>query len=87
MKRNQGQRANQTPPLALSEPTESEIQKEAYYIWIERGRPAGCDVEIWHTATELLRHRHENAHPAALSAVFVPLNPKVRRAAAMPARP
>jgi hypothetical protein len=40
------------------EPTESEIQHEAYLLWIEEGRPEGRDQEHWFAARELLRHRH-----------------------------
>ena len=53
-----------------SEPTEGDIQKAAYFLWQERGRPEGCDVETWLEAKETLRHR---SAPALKSA------PKTRR--------
>ena len=43
---------------SLREPTEEEIQHAAYYLWIERGRPTGCELENWFAARELLRHHH-----------------------------
>lgn len=43
------------------EPTEAEIQHEAYLLWIEEGRPEGRDQEHWFAARELLRHRHGRA--------------------------
>ena len=36
---------------------ELEIQKEAHRLWIEKGRPEGCDLETWLEAKELLKHR------------------------------
>ena len=44
-----------------SEPTEADIQHEAYLLWIEEGRPEGRDEEHWFAARELLRHRHGRA--------------------------
>ena len=40
------------------EPTEAEIQHAAYMLWVEEGRPEGCDLEHWHAAKEMLCHRH-----------------------------
>lgn len=48
-------------PHAAPEPTEAEIQHEAYLLWLEAGRPAGRDLEHWLAARELLRHRHGRA--------------------------
>ena len=42
----------------LPTPTESEIQHAAYLLWLEAGRPEGCDVDHWLAAKELLCHRH-----------------------------
>lgn len=44
------------PPTPF-EPAEADIQKCAYFLWIEEGRPDGQDLDIWLTAKELLRHR------------------------------
>ena len=50
-----------TTVTPLPEPTESEIQHAAYYLWLENGRPEGRDLENWLAAKELLRHRHAPA--------------------------
>lgn len=57
-----------------SEPTEADIQHEAYLLWIEEGRPEGRDQDHWFAARELLRHRHGRAarprrHPGAAASV------------------
>ena len=44
------------PPKPF-EPAEADIKRCAYFLWIEEGRPAGQDLNIWLTAKELLRHR------------------------------
>jgi hypothetical protein len=38
------------------EPTESDIQKAAYFLWVECGRPVGRDQEMWFAAREKLLH-------------------------------
>lgn len=64
---------NRTHP----EPTESEIQKEAYLIWLANGCESDRALDHWLAAKELLRHRHgrsgrgrsakaSNAAPVAL---------------------
>ena len=55
------------PAVPAPEPTEAQIQHEAYLLWLEAGRPAGRDLEHWLAARELLRHRHGRA-PAATAA-------------------
>ncbi len=40
------------------DPTEQEIQHAAYMLWVEEGRPDGRDIAHWHSAREMLRHRH-----------------------------
>jgi hypothetical protein len=42
----------------VHEPTELEIQHAAYLLWIEAGRPAGCALDHWLAAKEMLAHRH-----------------------------
>jgi len=32
------------------------VQKEAYYLWQERGCPIGTDLDLWLEAEERLRH-------------------------------
>ncbi len=46
----------------LHEPTEAEIQKVAYRLWVEGGRLEGVALENWLAAKELLRHHHGAAH-------------------------
>lgn len=43
------------------EPSEAEIQKAAYFLWIELGRPVGHEVETWFAAKEKLRHCHTDS--------------------------
>ena len=43
-----------TPP----EPSEAEIQKVAYRLWIEGGCLQGVERDNWFAAKELLRHHH-----------------------------
>lgn len=43
--------------VTLPEPTEPEIQHAAYLLWIENGRPEGCDLAHWLTAKAMLCHR------------------------------
>jgi len=38
------------------EPAEQEIQRAAYLLWEQAGRPAGRDLEFWLGAQERLRH-------------------------------
>lgn len=40
------------------EPDEADIQKCAYFLWFEKGRPVGRDLDIWLEAKERLRHQH-----------------------------
>lgn len=40
------------------EPTEAEIQKAAYYIWLAGGCLPGRDLENWLAAREYLKHHH-----------------------------
>ena len=52
-----------TPRRPASEPTAAEIQHAAYLLWIEEGRPEGCDQAHWFAAKEMLCHRHgRDAH-------------------------
>ncbi len=43
--------------VALPEPTEAEIQKTAYYLWLQHGCVPDHDLEHWLSAKEILRHR------------------------------
>lgn len=47
----------------LPEPTEPEIQKLAYRLWVEGGRRDGVETDNWFAAQELLRHHHGRVHP------------------------
>ena len=46
------------PSRSTPEPTEAEIQKEAYLIWLASGCESDRALEHWLAAKELLRHRH-----------------------------
>ncbi len=43
---------------STSEPTEAEIQKEAYLLWLASGCESDRALDHWLAAKELLRHRH-----------------------------
>lgn len=51
-------------PVPPHEPTEAEIQHQAYLLWCEGGCREGTALEDWQAAQELLRHRHGRVHPA-----------------------
>ena len=34
------------------------IQESAYYIWLNRGKPEGQDVEIWNEAVKIYELTH-----------------------------
>ena len=36
---------------------DSAVQKEAYYLWQERGCPIGADLDLWLEAEDRLRHQ------------------------------
>lgn len=40
------------------EPSEAEIQKIAYHLYVESGCVPGHDLENWLAAKELLKHHH-----------------------------
>jgi len=40
------------------EPTEAEIQKAAYYLYLESGCAPRRELDHWFAAKELLRHHH-----------------------------
>ena len=53
-------KSNTVPPPP--EPSEAEIQKVAYRLWVEGGCVAGRESDNWFAAKELLRHHHGRAH-------------------------
>lgn len=54
------------------EPTEAEIQKAAYYIWLAGGCIPGRDLENWLAAREYLKHHHGRAGARVKSAGIRP---------------
>ena len=44
------------PPVLPFVPAEHDIQKCAYFLWQEEGRPVGRDLDLWLSAKELVRH-------------------------------
>ena len=55
------QTKRQNPSRIPPEPTEAEIQRQAYHLWIDGGRLEGVEVDNWHAAREILRHRAGHA--------------------------
>lgn len=49
-------------PPPVHEPTEAEIQRQAYHLWIDGGCLEGVEVDNWLAAKELLKHRQGHAH-------------------------
>jgi hypothetical protein len=47
-----------TPLPTFAEPSESEIQKVAYRLWVEGGCQEGVESDNWFAARELIRHHH-----------------------------
>ncbi len=58
-----------TPFSYTHGPTESAIQRAAYHLWEEAGRPSGRDQEFWFAARERLRHRAPPARQLPTSAL------------------
>lgn len=44
------------------------IQESAYYIWLNRGKPEGQDVEIWNEAVKIYELTHSVMEPIAKAA-------------------
>lgn len=67
-----------TKTHALPEPTEAEIQHQAYLLWLEGGCRPGRELDDWLAARELLRHHHGHASavkpPAAKKSRTTPRN-------------
>ena len=59
-------RPSLAPFPATTEPSEAEIQKLAYHLWLEGGCRPGVELDNWLAAKELLRHRHGHIHGHAL---------------------
>lgn len=50
-----------TPPSVRTEPTEAEIQHQAYLLWTEGGCRPGREQDALIAAREWLRHHHGRA--------------------------
>lgn len=46
-----------SPAVASAEPTEAQIQHQAYMLWQAGGCKEGRELDDWLQARELLRHR------------------------------
>ena len=58
----------------MFDPPEAAIQHTAHFLWLEEGRPAGRDLDLWLRAKEILRHRAViSAPPADLARSDEPL--------------
>ena len=79
---------NSIPFPAAHEPTEAEIQKKAYYLWLEGGCREGTELDNWFAAKELLLHHHgrtverPHAKPPRTTLKPVPSGAKATRPAA-----
>lgn len=51
----------------VAEPTESEIQHQAYLLWVEGGCRSGRELDDWLAARELLLHNAKRAAGAKAS--------------------
>jgi hypothetical protein len=51
-------------PVRPTEPDEASVRERAYYLWLERGCPAGQDEAIWHAAKALLHDRSPSRVPS-----------------------
>jgi Protein of unknown function (DUF2934) len=52
---------NRNTTLPPPDPTEAEIQKKAYHLWLEGGSHEGRELDNWFAAKELLLHHHGRA--------------------------
>ncbi len=58
------------------DPSEAEIQRQAYHLWIDGGCLEGVEVDNWLAAKELLNHRQGHAHGHAARGTHpVPFDP------------
>ena len=74
----------------FAEPSEAEIQKVAYRLWVEGGCQEGVESDNWFAARELIRHHHGRVpdHPRhhAEAPATAPAAPAPAAAAARAAR-
>jgi hypothetical protein len=65
------------PGPTRPEPSEAEIQKKAYHLWIEGGCLEGVELDNWQAAREFLSHHHGAAGEAP--AVHFPPSHRAQR--------
>ncbi len=53
---------NASHAIASTEPTEAQIQHQAYMLWQAAGCQEGRELDDWLQARELLRHLHGHAN-------------------------
>jgi hypothetical protein len=61
--------AKPTSPKTDKSPTQEDIARRAYEIYVERGRPEGCDLEHWLEAEAQISGRRQSATKTDRSAV------------------
>lgn len=66
-----------TNPTA--EPTEAEIQKVAYHLWLEGGCQPGVELDNWLAAKELLKHHHGRDGGRTKKRPLAPVTPSANR--------
>jgi hypothetical protein len=62
--------------IAPHEPTEAEIQKKAYQLWLEGGCREGTELDDWFAAKEFLVHHHGRVIEARHKAARTSASPK-----------
>ena len=55
--------------IVSTEPTEADIQHQAYLLWLEGGSRFGGESDDWHAAKEILRHRHHAHAPVKIKSI------------------
>lgn len=74
----------------FAEPSEAEIQKVAYRLWVEGGCQEGVESDNWFAARELIRHHHGRVpdHPRhhAEAPAAAPASAAAARAGTAPAK-
>jgi Protein of unknown function (DUF2934) len=73
----------------IPDPSEEEIQKQAYLLYLASGSVPGRDVENWLAAKELLKHRHgksggRSRKPKKTTEIHFPPSAEAQRSSAHP---
>ncbi len=69
------------------DPTETEIRHAAHQLWLEAGRPEGCELDHWFAAKEKLLHHHGRSAGRGMRPVTAAVHFPVEDLPATPASP